>query len=74
MHQTFTLQTRWQTKRDGVRAEKAEQDAFKRPNQDGQACASPRAAYSQHGKRIQFGRSKQPGGDAAEGPGDSVAA
>lgn len=31
-------------------------------------------AYSQHGKRIQFGRSKQPGGDAAEGPGDSVAA
>ena len=43
MHQTFTLQTRRQTKRDGVRAEKAEQDACKRPNQDGQACASPRA-------------------------------
>ena len=43
MHQTFTLQTRRQTKPDGVRAEKAEQDACKRPNQDGQTCASPRA-------------------------------
>jgi hypothetical protein len=45
MHQTFTLQTRRQTKRDGVRAEQAEQDACGR-NLSGKAHVHVQMFYN----------------------------
>ena len=72
MHQTFTLQTRRQTKRDGVRAEKAEQDACKPIRTVRRAHLRVRVLTARQTNSV---RALQTGGrGAAEGLGDSVAA